>query len=79
MRKFKICKNDNQFKIRYKYPYTLWWCWYDLEDFGNIFSVWATVVFNTIEDAENRIIEEKKKDKLKDASENRTWKCMGEY
>lgn len=81
--KYRICKNGNdKYKIRYKRRWTLWW--FDLEDLSYKSRKWKVVLFDTIEEAEKRVLKEKKCNVLKrerheKETRNNIWSCMGEY
>lgn len=76
--KYRICKNMNgNYKIQYKF---IWWKNLT-EGYGRGL---RTVTFDTLEEAEKRILYEKKKVIAKKKDEEKktranNWSCMGEY
>lgn len=82
--KYRICQNGNgKYKIQYK---SGWFLWFDLEklSYKSRRNKWQVLMFDTIEEAEKRIVLQKKSDALKrerheNKNRSKTWSCMGEY
>ena len=91
--KYRICENGfDQYKIQYKYPFTLWW--WDLKkrtDYVESYSPqpgkkypyckWGLRLFDTFEEAERFIMWEKERQETdtKRTKLKTSWQCLGEY